>query len=65
MASSSRPGKETRTVPPGLSEIQSGTGAVQGPPDLIWFDLIWFESIFDFIFIWFDFDRARGWIESI
>ena len=39
----------------------SGTGAVQGPPDLIWFDLIWYDlSRFFDIFIWFDLDRARA-----
>ena len=35
---------------------QSGTGAVQGPPDLIWFDMIgvdfWIDFDFDSDLIW-------------
>ena len=37
---------------------KSGTGAVQGPPDLIWFDMIWVDFLILFLFD--DFDRARA-----
>ncbi len=36
-----------------FKKLKSGTGAVQGPPDLIRFDLIWFDLIW-FDLIWFD-----------
>ncbi len=36
-------------VPPQVNILQSGTGAVQGPPDLIWFDDL--SRFFDLILI--------------
>ena len=46
------------------SARQSAGNPALGPSrvPLIWFDLIWYDlsRFFDFIFIWFDFDRARA-----